>query len=254
MKRWLQLILTILFITIMTIPSLASELHVYDAAGLLEAEELIELDEKAAAVSEKYECGVYVIAVNDYLDYSSSDPYTAATEMYHGLGLGEGENRDGILLMLSMSERDYATFFYGDTAAYAFNEYGQIEMEKVFLDDFSENYWYGGFYDYISVCDEYLGLAAAGKPVRDSFTDLFLIVIAVSVLISLVVGKVLKSSMKSVSKGSAAAVYATQEGLVLTERIDQFLYNTQTRRRIERSKDTSSSHSGGGGSGRSGKF
>ncbi len=254
MKKLMHLFLTVLMISIMGISSFASEMHFYDEAGLLSAEELIDLDTKAAEISQKHGYGVYMIAVNNYHDYSTSDVYTTATEMYHGLGLGEGEDREGILLLLSMYDRSYATFFYGENVEYAFNEYGQIQMEDQFLDDFSNNDWYYGFDDYISVCDEYLTLAAAGTPVRESHGHLYLIAIVGSIVVAFAVTSALKASMKSVHKGSIANAYVTEEGLNLTERRDHFLYKTQTRRKIEKSKSDSKSHKGGGGSGRSGKF
>jgi len=256
MKKLIHFFLTVFLITIMSGSSFASDMYIYDEAGLLEAEQLVNLDAKAAAVSAKHGYGVYVIVVNDYQDYSTSDVYTAATEMYHGLGLGEGTNREGILLMLSMNDRDYATFFYGQNIEYAFSEYGQIQLEEQFLDDFSNNQWYDGFDDYVSVCDDYLELAAAGNPVRESHTDLYVLVIAGSLLIAFIVVSVLKASMKSVHKGSTANAYVTADGLNLTAKRDHFLYNTQSRRTIERSSSNSGSksHSGGGGSGRSGKF
>ena len=57
---------------------------------------------------------------------------------------------------------------YGSRSEYTFNKYGQQELEKVFLDNFGENDWYGGFEDYIKECSSYLEKAAAGKPVRAS--------------------------------------------------------------------------------------
>ena len=259
MKKYIHLIVTVFLIGMMTISSFAADMHVYDEAGLLEAEELVSLDAEAAAVSEKYGYGVYAIIVNDYQKYSTSDVFTTATEMYHGLGLGEGDNREGILLMLSLADRDYATFFYGENVEYAFDEYGQIQLEDRFLDDFAENEWYDGFEDYVETCDEFLGLAAAGKPVRESHTTMYVAVIGVSILLAFGVTKALEMEMKSVHKGGSAASYVTAGGLDLTERGDYFLFNTQTRRKIERSSNRSGgsgsrSHSGGGGSGRSGKF
>lgn len=254
MKKFVHIILSVLMISIMSISSFASEMYFYDEAGLLAAEDLVALDAKAAEVSAKHGYGVYMIAVNNYHDYSTSDIFTAATEMYHGLGLGEGEDREGMLLLLSMQDRSYATFFYGENVEYAFDEYGQIQIEDQFLDDFGNDDWYHGFDDYISVCDEYLTLAAEGNPVRESQGHLYVIAIAVSVIIAWVTASGFKASMKSVHKGSVASEYVTKEGLNLTEKRDYFLYRTQTRRKIEKSSSSSSSHSGGGGSGRSGKF
>ena len=39
-------------------------------------------------------------------------------------------------------------------------------MTEVFLDNFGNNDWVGGFKDYLSACDEYLSLAEQGHPVR----------------------------------------------------------------------------------------
>ncbi|MBR5268184.1 MAG: TPM domain-containing protein [Lachnospiraceae bacterium] len=256
MKKLVHLIVTVFMISIMSISSFASDMYVYDESGLLAAEELIALDTRAAEVSDEHDCGIYMIAVNNYHDYSTSDIYTTATELYHGLDLGEGEDREGVLLLLSLYDRSYATFFYGENVEYAFDGYGQEQMEGEFLDDFGNNDWYSGFNDYISVCDEYLTLAEEGSPVRESVGHLYLIAFGASILIAYVVMAGLKSSMKSVRKGSIANAYVTEEGLNLTEKRDHFLYKTQTRRKIEKSsgKSGSKSHSGGGGSGRSGKF
>lgn len=253
MKKFIHLILTICLIGMMCFSSFASETYIYDEADLLSLEEWEALDAEAAAVSEKYGCGIYTILLNDYRDYSDGDVYTTATELYHGLELGEGSEREGILLMLSMRERDYATFFYGENVAYAFNEYGQIQLEDQFLDDFAENHWFDGVYDYITVCDQYLGLAASGEPVRENHTFAFVIAIGVSIVLAFVVTLVMKSTMESVHEGGSTSAYVTDGGLRLTNRGDYFLYNTQTRRKIEKSSG-SKSHSGGGGSGRSGKF
>ena len=256
MKKFMHFILTLCLIGTMCFSSFAADMYVYDESGLLAAEELAALDAQAASVSEKYGYGVYVIALNDYTDYSTSDVYTTATELYHGLGLGEGADREGILLMLSMSGRDYATFFYGKNVEYAFDEYGKIQLEDQFLDDFADNRWYDGFSDYVAICDEFLGLAAEGNPVREDNSLIYMIAIVIAIALAFVTTNGLKASMNSVHEGGSASSYVTDGGLQLTARGDYFLFNTQTRRKIERSsgKSGSKSHSGGGGSGRSGKF
>lgn len=256
MKKLLHLFLIVCMIGIMSISSFASDGYVYDDAGLLSYEEWLDLETKAAAVAKNHGCGVYLITVDDYRDYSNGDVFETAIDLYHGMKLGEGANREGILLLLSMDDRDYATFFYGSQVEYAFDAYGQMKMEDEFLDDLGNNAWYYGLNDFISVCDEYLTLAEQGSPVRESFGFLYLIVIGVSVVIAVIVTFGLRMSMMSVHKGGSTAVYAVGRGLNLTAKRDYFLYNTQTRRKIERSSSSSGSgsRSGGGGSGRSGKF
>ncbi len=49
---------------------------------------------------------------------------------------------------------------------YAFNKYGQEQLEGCFLGDFGNDDWYGGISHYLDACDEYLAKADAGHPVR----------------------------------------------------------------------------------------
>lgn len=77
-----------------------------------------------------------------------------------------GDGRDGIIILLSMVKRDYAMFVYGEHAGYAFNKYGQEQLEKSFLDDFGKNDWYGGISHYLDTCDAYLAKADARHPVQ----------------------------------------------------------------------------------------
>ena len=139
--------------------------YVTDAAGLLSENENMLLEKMAESVSQKYGVGVYIVTVEDYRDFHSGGVYKATYTIYHQYTMGEGPNRDGIMLLLSMDNRNWAMFCYGSRCEYTFNSYGQEKLEKVFLDNFGENDWYGGFEDYIKECSVYLEKAASGKPV-----------------------------------------------------------------------------------------
>ena len=144
--------------------------NITDTVGLLTSDEDQSLEEQAEEISAQYGVGVYLLILEDYSEYYD-DPYETAYQFYHGYTLGEGEDRDGVILMLSMSNRKYATFFYGPKAEYAFDAYGQELMEEEFLDDFRDDDWYGGFSDYLEVCAEYLERAEAGDPVRGDYSS-----------------------------------------------------------------------------------
>ncbi len=83
--------------------------------------------------------GGYIVTVEDYRDFHSEGVYKATYTIYHQYTMGEGPNRDGIMLLLSMADRDWAMFCYGSHCEYAFNSYGQEKLEKVFLDNFGED-------------------------------------------------------------------------------------------------------------------
>lgn len=174
--------------------------YVTDAAGLLSENEDMLLEKMAESVSQKYGVGVYIVTVEDYRDFHSEGVYKATYTIYHECTMGEGPNRDGIMLLLSIDDRDWAMFCYGSRCEYAFNSYGQQKLEKVFLDNFGENDWYGGFEDYVKECSVYLEKASAGKPVRASLFYPLLIVIGLSLLATAAVVAVIWRKMETVSK------------------------------------------------------
>ena len=209
----------------------------------------------ADQISWRYNCAVYIVTVDDYEVYDS-DIHYAAVAIYDGNDFGIGENRDGIMLLLSMYDRSYDLFVRdGGTAQYAVSDYGRNQMKEVFLDNFADDDWRGGFEDYLNACAEYLDLAEQGQPVQKSFGKVILPALAVGCGVALMICLMLKVKMKSVRKGAEADAYVTAEGLNLTERYDRYTHTTETRRKISNDSDSGSSdHSGGGGSSTSGKF
>lgn len=256
-QKWTALLLSILLVLVMAAPVFAAGEqipYVNDMAGLLSAEDQAELNAYAETVSNTYDCGVYVVAVDSLsVIEESGDAYWAAVEYYHSNELGHGSQRDGIVLLLGMRWRDYALFVYGGNAEYAFDEYGLIKLEEEFLDDFGVDNWEDGFEDYIENCEEFLQKAAEGDPVRKGNGKAILISIVVSAVIALIVCAVNWSKMK-VHKQTEAQAYITEQGLNLTEQHDRFIRRSVTRRKVSSSSSGGSSHSGGGGHGRSGKF
>ena len=227
--------------------------YITDDAGILTASETASL-EKAA---QRYGVGIYLVTVNDACRIDSRGTYEAAYTYYHRNSLGAAE-RNGAILLLSMNDRAFAHFYYGEKSEYAFNSYAQEQIEDTFLDNFLENDWYGGFSDYLSACGEYLALAAEGHPVRRSPVSAIVISCAAGILIAFLVCSVLKRKMKSVYVQARADGYVSGK-LRLARQTDRFTHRTETRRRIEPPKSSgggggSIGHTGGGGSGRSGHF
>ena len=257
-KRVLTILLTLVLLLGLSVPVFAeSQLwHITDDAGILTAEEDSQLEQYAEAVSWAYDVGIYIVTVDDYTDYYD-DVYETAWQIYHGYTLGMEDDRDGVILLMSMDNRKFATFFYGPKAEYAFDAYGQEQLEDYFLDDFKNDDWSGGFTHFIDGCNEYLELAASGYPVRESPWGALVVIIGISCLLALVVCLILKGRLKSVRKGTEASDYVAGS-LNLKNSRDQYTHTTETRTKIETESSSSSggSHaeSGGGGSGRSGSF
>lgn len=269
MKRKLTALLLVLLLAVtLAVPALAAGGWVADDAGLLTDRQISQLEQRADALAQSSGVGVYIRTVDDYADYGFSDVETASYTLYHNDALGVGDGRDGILLLLSMSNRKYATFVYGDKAEALFPSSALQQLEDGFLDDFRDDDWYGGFCDYIDGCagvlsgESYTG--GGSDYVYDagfSWSQLlrnFGIALVISCAIALIVCLILKMKMRSVHRQTEARAYVTPAGLHLTWHDDVYTHTTTTRRKIERDNGShsggGSDFSGGGGHGRSGSF
>lgn len=238
-----------------------------DDAALLTGNQRQELELQARATSARYGVGVRIITVNNYQNYTGGSIYDAADAFYQGCTLGLGEDRDCILLLLSMARRDYLLIAYGDNAKYAFNESGREHLDDFFLDDFGENEWYSGFSEYLTWVDDYLEQAENGTPYSGDHIPMSLgtrikavlsrvaIILLVPLAIAGIYVFILTQKMKSVAQAAEAGTYISGD-LQLTRQSDFYTHTTETRTKIE-SSNSSGSRSGrssGGGSGTHGKF
>lgn len=241
--------------------------HITDTAGILTEEEWKQLETQARNIAEQYEFGVYAITVDDYLNYADGSIFDAALELYQRYSLGLGDDKGGVLLLLSMTDREYSLITYGDFGNYAFNEAGRNALEDFFLDDFADDSWYAGLNDYVTWCGDYLTAAINETPysennlpmAADDIRSAILIRIAVILILPLIVAaiatSIANSKMKSVAAASKAVSYMAGE-LELTGKNDTYTHTTETRHKVESkdSDDDSKSESSGGFSGNSGKF
>lgn len=232
-----------------------------DSFGLLTEAEQAAIESMAKQAGEKYGCGIYVMVVDDYTKLNGkTDIYEANYTYYHDNKMGTGIDRNGIFLLLSMNSRDFSFFVYGDEAEYAFDSWGQQELESRFIDDLADNRWYDGIEDFVSACDEFLRLAAEGEPIRENPIGKIALSTVISSFIALLTSAGLWNKNKGARKKTSAYGYISGT-LVPGISEDTFINTTETRRIIESGSDDDDSssvasvaRSGGGGSGRSGKF
>ena len=166
-KRALTLFLALLAALMLTVPVWAEtqpgDSFIYDDVGILSEENIASLEQMAEQVTWRYNCGVYVVVIQDYTEYGDSR-YTAAQNIYNNMDFGVGSNRDGIMLMLSMWDRDYELYVkdYG-VSEEAFSPYALDLLKEEFLDNFADDDWIGGFTDYMNNCADYLDRAEQGN-------------------------------------------------------------------------------------------
>ena len=252
-KKLISSLFILLFISL-SLYSLSSK--VQDDCGLLSNTELSDLQTHAAQISSDYNCGVYIVVVKnmndftfDYEIYEDAFGIEAfAQYLFFNELNGTGTTGDGLLLVMSMKERDYDIMAHGDFGNYAFTDYGKDKLADSFLNYFGNNNWYKGFSAYLNRVDKFLEAARNGNPV-DVGTRIKNHNLPVSIAAGLIFGFIvalisclaMKSGMKSVHLARIASGFIAQDGVSIPVKSDMFLRNTVVRQAIQ-----SSSSSGGG--------
>ena len=261
----------VLLACILCVPAAAEEKEtfVYDLAGVLSDEEASDLNNLARTVSLHHLCGVYIAVFPDMGEYGYRNIEDFAEAVYKQWEFGIGEDLTGIVLVMSMSERDYDLCAYGDGAHYAFTDYGKEVLADKFKDNFRQNDWAGGFADYIEQCDYMLSRAEDGNPIdisggssrssrnmSDRITKSILPGLVVGIIVAFIYCGSLKNKMKSAKIAREASAYIAPRGIWMQAQEDVFTHTTQTRQHIDRDRGShgGTSVNSGGFSHSSGKF
>lgn len=271
MKKLTSVLAVLCLLWALALPVLAADSpYIVDEANLLTDLEEQALLTTIESVAQTYDCGVYVVTVEDFSAYGDS-PYSAAVELYiRQIPLG-GVSDNGILLMLSMFDRDYSIITYGDAAEAVFRDRDLSAMEENFLQCFRYDLWYDGFARYVSDCEaEWQSYAAAadGSVIsmvaaelydRASYypDELWLMVAGVSCVIALVVCLVMRAGMRTARFNPTASEYIPAGGVNLHVKQDRFTHTTRQVIHHPKSNGSSGGGSAGGGGGfrgHSGKF
>ena len=265
MKRFVSVLTAVLLLALLIVPASAAqtpEYCVYDIAELLTDEEYWVLEDYAREISERQQCAVYFLTVDDFREYGDGVIFDVARQIFLNNDFGMGEAQDGVLLILSMAERDYCLLAhgFGDTAL---TDYGKDYISEHFLDNFGSDDWYGGCMDYLTYTDDLLAQARAGNIYdRGSWITgrvLWLWSLILGAVISVIVCVIQRGMMKKkVRLQTGAGNYLEGGSVNITRRRDVFSHATEVRHKIESSSNSSGSSGGhshsGGFSGKSGKF
>lgn len=231
----------------------ADQPRLIDEADLLTNSEENALLVKLDHISQKYSFDVVVVTLEDYGGFDI-DGFSG--NYYDDHGYGFGTTNDGVILIISMAERDWVITSTG-TGRDILNDDARSYIADQFYNDLHNGNYSSAFNTYADLCEKLLADAQNGKYYKTPFNaGMSAIIGAVIGLIAaaIVTGK-MKGELKSVRMQSAASVYIKDNSLNITNSHDSFLYNTVTR--VARPKENSSSRSSSSGSSHSsthGKF
>lgn len=224
-----------------------------DMADLLSDSEESELSEMLDEISQRQQLDVVIVTV-DSMEGGTAVVY--ADDFYDYNGYGYGDRRDGIILLISMEERDWcmSTRGYGITA---FTDAGQDYISELFLSDLSAGDYAVAFTNFAQLCDDFITQAKTGKPYDvdhlpdQSFEPVWglLTALGVAFIISLIVTGFMRSQLHSVYSQSAADNYIKQGSMQLTKKNDLYLYKHVDRRKKPKNNSSNNSNrSSSGGS------
>lgn len=219
------------------------QMRLVDAADLLTESEksslLAELDE----VSRRQKMDIVVVTAESLQGYTAQE---YADDFYDYGGYGYGAGKDGILLLVSMEERDWwiSTCGYGISV---FTDAGIEYLSEQFLGDLSDGEYASAFHTFVSQCDAFITQAREDEPYdreNPPRAPLSLIWIpaafASGLVLALLVVAVMKSRLKTVRSQAAAGSYIREGSMHITENREFFLY-----RNVHRTAKPKQNHSSG---------
>ena len=242
-KLLLTLLAFVLCLSLAVSAYAASGANVYDEADLLSSQEEMQLAEKLSAAGEKFEVQIVVMTVSS--TGGNMDAYIE--EKYDSMNMGYGENRDGVLLLVSMNDREYRILSNG----YAGAAIGPSQINAIgdtIVSHLSEGAYADAFSAFADQCAYYLDGYRNGFPFPAGRNLIVALIIGAAA--GIVVAFILKKQLKSVHQQKKANVYIKSGSMQITASRDLFLYRnvSRTRKDISRSSGSGSSRSVGGGS------
>lgn len=240
--------------------------RVVDDGDLLTEWEEQQLTDSIREITDKYEMDVVILTV-DSLGYKSAQEF--ADDFYDDNGYGAGSDYSGVLLLISMEERDWWISTCGD-GIYAITDYGIETLFSRMSGYLSSNMFYEAFDAYLDALPAYFEAFESGEPIdgyagsydgpgsytpgtaedtvyyegtRISFLGRFLISLIIGLLAALITVLVMRGAMNTKRAQHSAGAYLKQGSYELKVQRDLFLYSNVTK--TARPKESSSS---GGGS------
>lgn len=220
------------------------EQFLYDDADLVPDGQEADLVVKLMEVSHKYDAQV-VVATIPSMDGGDINAFVGY--LYDALGLGYGENYDGVLLLVCMDPREYRILSNGFAGA-AIDPDDISSIGEEIVPDLSAGNYTDSFEVFVEQVDYYLNGYLYGFPF-DTTKNLG-ISLVVGIIAGVIVAFVLKGQLKSVRKQYQANDYVRPGSMQVTVHNDYFLYRTVTRTR-KQSDDSGGSGRGSSGSSRS---
>ena len=240
MKRFLSfaaiffIVASIVIIPVMAEDGFQSDYpRLTDSAGLLDDEEYDNILSALDEISVRQKFDVVIVTLESLGDYDSA--MECADDYYDYGGFGYGADHDGVLLLISMEERDYwiSTCGYGIKV---FTDRGIDRMKEQIQPYLSSGDYYKAFNTFISWTDDYIIDARVDSEYENTeLSDMplsplwFIIAFGLGMIISGITVAGMKGRLRSVRPKFRADSYVRDGSLNVTSSRDMFLYSSVSR-------------------------
>ena len=215
-----------------------------DEADILTASEEKEIAAKLDEISEKHKVDVVIVTV-DSVGYKT--PQSFADDYYDY----NGYQNDGVLLLISMEERDW----YISTAGLVIDAVTSSNVDyigDVMTPYLSDGNYAEAFRAYANECEYYINGYINGFPFDVGMS--LVISLVIGLVVAFIVTMIMKGQLKSVRANDVADEYVKKGSMNVTLSRDLFLYRHITRREKPKDNDSHRSSSGRSHGGGGGKF
>lgn len=212
--------------------------RVVDDADLLTKSEENSLETKIKAITDEYDFDIVIVTADTL---NGKTPMEYADDYYDYNGYGANKDRDGVILLLSMEDRDWwiSTTGYGIEV---FTDEGIQKAGRNFVSYLSNAEYSKGFESFLNTTEDYI--KGAKNQVKINILIGIAGSFAIALIAALITVLIFKSQLKSVNYEYDAQPYEVKDSFRLTRSNDIFLYRTVSKKKREQS----SGSSGGGGS------
>lgn len=259
-KKSFALLLTLALCLVFACTAFAAPSRLVDDADLLTPDEEASLLAKLDEISTRQGLDVVVVTTPGL---GGASPVAFADDYYDYNGYAN----DGILLLVSMEERDWymSTKGFGITA---FTDAGLEYIAEEVLYYLSDGYYALAFESFADQCDRFITQAKTSRPFdvgnmpREPFSPVISLFMALvpAFIIAFIATAIMRSKLKTVHRRHEASDYMKPGSFRLFESCDLYLYSTVSRQKKEPPKSSgggSSVHRSSSGAfhgGRGGKF
>ncbi|MBE6687835.1 MAG: hypothetical protein E7588_01000 [Ruminococcaceae bacterium] len=274
-----KILFVIILIIALAVPTYA---NVIDEANILSEADEQELNKIIEVLRDLYEFDAVILTVNTI---DGEEIFDFADNYYDFNGYGIGENHDGLIFVIAMEEREFATSTCGRAISLfndsllddihaeitpylsegsykqAFEQYiGRIERTILLTGSTSVDV--AGTYDYSDYYYDDTDYTREVVRGYDFYITFEVIVVIVALIIGLIVVSVLKAPMKNIGIKKNADSYTNCGNLLMARSVDRFMYSNVTKTRINNDSNNSgglrsTTRTGSSGrthGGRSGRF